>query len=417
MDLKYLRDIAVYIVTALISVLIIAYIIIQLVGGFGTGVDTVAAVYVTERSLNSLDAYIIRHETVLYAKTAGSVSYNYADGEKVSASSVVAKVFGGGDVRDDIIALDRRIKLLESSDIDGDIAVADATTIDERIAELYITIEDKVAAGDFDYAVRKRDELLTLLNKRRIIVKAVTDYKELIASLQAKKELLTSSLVGVPEEIVTPYAGYFYDTVDGYESAFSAIDIDTMTMTDYNTLTNSTAADIGALTGSGYAIGKIATDYAWYTACRTTYEELHNYVLNKAYTIIYPYSGDREISATLYRTITEPNSDRVILIFKNGIIDSSFNFLRRQTVEIVHSSYSGYRIPISAARVVDGVKGVYILNGSVVAFREIVPLFENNGYLIVEAKDPSDPDQSNRLGLYDIVITEGGDFYDGQIIE
>ena len=57
-----------------------------------------------------------------------------------------------------------------------------------------------------------------------------------------------------------------------------------------------------------------------------------------------------------------------------------------------------------------------ILKGSVVHFREIEPIFEKNGYIIAEEKDISNPDHANRLGLYEMIITKGKDYYDGQIL-
>jgi hypothetical protein len=164
-------------------------------------------------------------------------------------------------------------------------------------------------------------------------------------------------------------------------------------------------------------VGKIADSYIWYTACEIDYNTLHNFTSGNNYDVIYPYSDDKEIKSTLYRVITEPNSDRVILIFKNSTLTENFNFLRRQTVEIVQSSYSGYRVPVTAFRIVNGVKGVFVLSGSVIKFREIEPLFEKNGYLIVSEKDLTKSEQKNRLGLYEMIITKGGDYYDGQIVK
>jgi hypothetical protein len=193
--------------------------------------------------------------------------------------------------------------------------------------------------------------------------------------------------------------------------------VDTITITDYLKMIETKPLDTATAGLQGYAVGKIADSYNWYIACEIDNNTLHNFTSGKSYDVIYPYSNDKEIKSTLYRIITEPNSERVILIFKCGTVTDSFNFLRRQTVEIVQSSYSGYRVPISAVRIVNGVKGVFILSGSVIRFREIEPLFEKNGYLIVTEKDLTSPEQKNRLGLYEMIITKGGNYYDGQIVK
>lgn len=417
MDLKYLKNIIIYVITAVVSLFVIAYIIVQLFSGFGLTVETTAAMYVTEREFITLDAYIIRHEQVLYSKTGGSVNYNFGNGSKVGIDAVVAAVYNGGDIRKEIIGIDKKINLLEKSNIAGGVAVADIASIDERINRLYTLIRKKAEEGDLDYALRKKDELLTLLNRRQIIVKTVSGFNDKIELLKNSKVSITSGLEGPAENITTNVSGYFYNTVDGYETAFSAVDVDTMTIADYLNMIETRPFDTATAGAQGYAVGKIADSYIWYIACEIDYNTLHNFTSGNSYDVIYPYSGDKEIKSTLYRVITEPNSDRVILVFKSGTITESFNFLRRQTVEIVQSSYSGYRVPITAVRIVNGVKGVFVLSGSVIKFRKIEPLFEKNGYLIVSEKDATNSEQKNRLGLYEMIITKGRDYYDGQIIK
>ena len=210
--------------------------------------------------------------------------------------------------------------------------------------------------------------------------------------------------------------GYFYTEADGYEEAFSEIDIDTFTIQGYRNLAQKQPDMSSGNNEKGELIGKIVKSYAWYIVCEIPFSESHSYVNGKNYTIIYPYNGDKELQATLYRTITEPGSDRAVLVFKNGMIVDGFNFLRSQSIELVNNSYSGYRVPISAVRIVNGEKGVFVLNGSVVKFRTINPLFEKNGYIIVEPRDLTNPDHQTRLNIGENVIVGGGEYYDGQLV-
>ena len=117
MDLKYLKNIVIYIISAAVSLFVIIYIIIQLFSGFGVKIDSTAAVYVTEREFITLDAYIIRSERVLYSQTKGSVNYNYENGSKVSKGTVVASVYSGGDIRKEIAEIERL--MLENSNLAG----------------------------------------------------------------------------------------------------------------------------------------------------------------------------------------------------------------------------------------------------------------------------------------------------------
>ena len=79
MDTKYLKKVAVYIITAAASLLFIAYIIYHLWSEYNTEVTTVPAEYVTMEQSITVDAYILRDETVLYADTEGTVDYAFVD--------------------------------------------------------------------------------------------------------------------------------------------------------------------------------------------------------------------------------------------------------------------------------------------------------------------------------------------------
>jgi len=134
--------------------------------------------------------------------------------------------------------------------------------------------------------------------------------------------------------------------------------------------------------------------------------------------VVFPYSGDVELTMTLERVLSQSEDERVVLFFSSGSVTDGFNFLRRQTVEIVSAEYEGYRVPVSAVRVVNGRQGVYTLNGNVISFKEITPLAEFNGSFIVEAQDPqNDPLYYQKLALYDLIVTKGKDLYDGKIVD
>ena len=68
-------------------------------------------------------------------------------------------------------------------------------------------------------------------------------------------------------------------------------------------------------------------------------------------------------------------------------------------------------------RIVDGVEGVYILNGNTVEFKRANKIYENDGYYVISLKDvDADSDDENikkfsYLNMYDAVINKGKDLY------
>ena len=130
----------------------------------------------------------------------------------------------------------------------------------------------------------------------------------------------------------------------------------------------------------------------------------------------FPYNNGNRITRNLERIITEPDSDDCVLILSSNYATSDMNYLRTQAVELIVRSYTGYRVPVASVRMVDGVQGVYVLTGSLVEYRRIVPLYEADGYFICEPKNPRDESQYDRLNLHDLIINKGRDLYAGKII-
>ena len=108
MDLKYLKKIGIYIVSAIISLLLIAYILYHFIGSFSKEVEYTPAVVFTQNETVALDIYIMRSEQVLYSASPGEVSRIYEDGTKVAVNTVVANIYGGGtsSISSSIMALD-----------------------------------------------------------------------------------------------------------------------------------------------------------------------------------------------------------------------------------------------------------------------------------------------------------------------
>ncbi len=420
MDLKYLKKIGIYILSAIFSILLISYILYHLISSFGKEVAYEPAVVITQNETLALDVYIMRSERVLYSASPGEISRIYADGTKVATGTAVANIYGGGtsSISSSIMALDNKIAILEDSNMGEGITVYDTAAIDSRIDELYYTILDKTANGDLEYALRKKDELLTQLNKRQIIVNKVTSYDDRILSLENQKMSLTSQLDSITATVKSTGSGYFYGTVDGYENIFSSSRVDDMTIADFDEMITS-QPDSSLTDGtSGESVGKLVTDFTWYAACKVQKDLLRYFAEGRSYRIVFPFSSDTELTMKLYRVISQTDRDDVVLVFSCGQLPENFNFLRMQSVYLVKESYTGYKVPVSALRMVDGDQGVYILDGNVVRFRKVTPLYENDGYLIVAEQDIlKDEDYASKLGLYDMIITEGRGMYEGKIID
>lgn len=406
-----------YLLSIVLSVVVIVYLGYHFLSGFGNELTTEHALQITENDVTEFDAYIFRNETVVYSNGSGGVGYSFSDGTKINTGAVIANIYGSSAdstdaVRDEIIALDREIELLIESNFTDGLAMSDTQTIDSRIDNYYMTIRKSAEQGVYTSLPKRRDELLTLLNKRQVITGRVTGFDDVIEDLKSAREYLTAGLDSVSETVTAPATGFFYSSLDGYESIFTADAISAMTVEQFDEMMRTEPESYPA-----NAIGKIATDFRWYIIIETDREELRFYNEGHNYQVIFPYNNDTKLTMNLSDIVAPDGGQRVLLIFTSHEIPEDFSFKRMQTVEIVRSSYTGYKVPISAVRLVDEKMGVYILIGTTVDFRYIDIILECDGYYIVAPRDPqNDPDYASKLGLYDVIITAGRNLYVGKII-
>ena len=417
MDTAFLKQVGRYVLTAILSLLVIFYLLYHLFNGFNVEIETEPAFLTTQHETLTLDAYVIRNETVLYAKTGGGVNYAFEDGEKVSKNAKIADVYsdeGGRTLTAEIIEIDNKIAVLENSNEEKNNPSSDTQIIDSRINELYYSIREKIEQGDLEYALRKKNELLTLLNKRQIVVQAVESFDDKIVSYRNERNAVASQMSDISETLYADRSGYFYTTVDGYESIFTVEAAESLTLESFDRMVSSEPSS-----GSGNAVGKIVTDYNWYIVCEITKEQNRFFSEGSSYRVIFPYSASEEISMKLQRIVSPTDSDRILLLFQTGTLPEGFNYLRKQEIEVVQSEYTGYKVPLSSVRMVDGVQGVYILVGNVVKFKTVEPLLEQNDYYIVKEQPTwmEDENYQIKLGLYDLIITKGTGLYDGKIVD
>lgn len=418
MDKKYLKQVGTTLLTVLVCVGVIAYLCYHMFGGGTTGVQVVPAENATVEEKNEYTAYILRSENVVRAPSSGGVSYRYGNGERVAKGAALARYYSGDD-RDDVqnklVEYDSKISILTRSGSDDGTGFVGTTVIDKEIGDLYSKIMNATVNGDIDFALQQQDELNILLNRRKVLVGTVDGYEEQVEEYSALEEELIASLGSYFTEILASEAGYFYSGVDGYEKVFDPENIDSMTVDDFDAMIS---ADPDTDISGGYPIGKLVTDFKWYVLFEIDVEDMKKYTVGYTYDLVFPYNSDEQVSMALERMITPTEGGRCVLVFSASEAPRNFNYLRSQSVQIIERSYTGYRVPSGAVRVVDGVRGVYVLDGSVVRFRRIHPLTEVDGYIIVEKQDTMDEESVNYdLGYCQLIITEGKDLYDGKIVE
>lgn len=378
----------------------------------------------------SVDALIVREETVINNSVAGGVEYYMVnDGDKVAVGSVVAKVFA--DETDalfynKVMEIDEKIAVLQSLNTPYDNVTADSA-IDGQIYLNISSLLNSVNEGNFKERDSAAESLVYSINQRQRIVGTVTDFNSQIQTLQQERAKYTNAGSDYIAEIKAPKAGYFVAHVDGYEDVF-----------DYKNVTSLTVEDLSKIyvpeVIGDNSVGKIVSGLDWYIVCKLTADEALSLSHSESYPkIIFSSSSEEPVPVDLVALNQASKQSEAVAIFKCNYMNSSLSNLRNEPVRIVINSFEGVRISKDAlhddyVEVVNGdgeptgetarVQGVYILHGSELMFREVSVIFAGSDFVIVDINPDSAILKSDKtIIINDEVVIEGEDLYDGKIIK
>ena len=415
MDKEYLKRVGTYAAFAALSILAIVYVVYHIINSFSNDIIFEEAQYIISDEKITADGYIFRDETILYTPHDGILNSYYSEGEHVKAHSAVASVYPGSssDARDALYEIDKKIKLLEKSNVTLGAEAYDTKYIDKQISMMYYLICEKVSFGDFEYASEKTEELLVLLNKREIITNKRLNFNNEIAVYESKKQLLGGGDSSPSEVIKTKESGYYYSSTDGYETAFTTATLENITLEAFKTLSKSSPVVYGE--DGQYCAGKIVSNHDWYIVMTADKMPSSEFTEGEKYGIYFPYEAGITIEFTLERTVSTPNDEEALLIFKTNTVPSDFSFDRRQKTEVVYKSAEGIRIPSSALHLQNGQPGVYILDENVVRFIKTDIIYEGDGYYISQT-EYGEEDTERRLAEHDRIIIGGKELYDGKTV-
>ncbi len=440
MDREYLKRVLTYVIVSAVAIGIMIYVGYHMVRGFTSEVEAEPTYLDTFDEVASFEAYILRREHVVRAGADGIVNYLVRDGEKVAIGDSLADICRSGSttVRERISEIDETIKELEKIDSGAaHSSTSDAVNIEAGIREILYSLSGSVSDNDIGAAISEAGRMKAELNRHAIVTGKLEGFSDRIEELREERRALSAKLTDVAKTVMSDESAYFYYDVDGYESAFSFDDIDALTLDEIYAMTEAQPTSPGS-----DAIGKLVTDYMWYIAVPTDRASTVYFTEGEQYDVNFG-SADTKLPMTL-RSVKAETSDagRAALIFECSVLPDDFEFTRMQPVSVTVRSYTGYRVPLSAVRVVnyggEDVTGVYILYGSVVYFRRVEIVLSQDGYALCdseagvpEAGDDYDPfegqdtrpppetsaaDSVPYLSLYDMVITSARGLYDGKIV-
>ena len=421
----------------------VGYQILHLVNPPNT-YETVLSATVEEKV--KADGVVIFSETIIPG--TGDMGYLVEDGARVSAGSVVAEVYtnsGQSALRASLTSLNEQIELLQRAENVSSTQVD--SMIQERTTALYDLLDaaDRGSPADMDAG---REEYLLAQNKILVVTGEASDFAAQIAALQAQAAQLQSQL-GTPAQITAPVTGYFVRSASTRQLTQPASTILAM---DAAALQSSLEAGLDApLTGCA---GKMVSGFSWTYCGVCTAEEAQKLLradgtpLTGTVHIRFPGQTDQALPARLTEVTVDEASGLARFVLTCDSVTGEVLRLGQAEAEVIVSETTGLRVPAAAVHYVletpeaaseasgasgasslpagsagageNYIPGVYVKFGNLARFCRIDPvdsshpLVTDGDYIIVP---PKGTDGSvSEVRLYDQVIVEGQNLYDGKLL-
>lgn len=357
------------------------------------------------------EGVFLRDETVVYSPGSGVLDYEHSDDSKVGKSSVIARRYRSeADIerRRKIEEINEQIDVLTDAQKLAGTDNNQLENISSQINERHSTIIGSLIDGDYASAQAQETAILGVLSKREISRGDVSSYEGRIAALRSRASQLEAMLSGDVTEIYADGTGYFVSNVDGYEGRLSMADSETITADEIDSIVDK--PNLGTSSG---AVGKLIADYRWRVAAVINSDQLFGCYEGSTVTLRVR-SDPTPIEAEIVSITDTGRNDRTsVYVFECDTLTSSVVSGRTAQFKYIINSYGGLRVSRSALRFNDDQeRGVFVVVGGKLVFKKINVEYWGDDYLICTQEDDSD-----YLKLYDRIVTEGKDLYEGKVVE
>lgn len=376
-------------------------------------------------------AFIVRDEVPIENTSHGTLVYSVSNGDRVRKDSPVATAYQSEQDAINIQKIediDSKIAYLESlSDSNTSVNVG-VDSVNEQLDEQMISMLDSINKDNFSALEKNESDLLSLIYRKQIITGENGSFEDIIKKLTEEKNQLKQSTSSSLGAVNSPSAGYFVHNLDGYENAFSVDDLDRITYDDFKNVEPKSVED------TDY-VGKVIESVSWYIVCPITKDDQtmlsHN---NGDIYVNIPMASSEDMRAKIVYTNENDDDDHIMLVLSCNDMNSSLCEIRNESVDIKVNSYEGLKISKKALHddvctrttydengnesvVEEKAQGVYVEFGNELKFKPVYLIYSDEDYVICNENPTGDMiyDQST-VALYDKVVVEGSDLYDGKLL-
>ncbi len=352
--------------------------------------------------------FVVRDENFITNDVKGTTVSFAENGERVARGDTVSMVFASSDDAVSylkITEIEKNIEHYEQLAGQANLQSLNINTLDEKIDNELVDYLECCDSDNYQGAIEYANTYRDSLTGKQIATGEELDFTQQLADLKNELAVL-QSIKYTYTQVKSDTSGYFISGADGYEKIIDYTKIDELSAEKVEKALKSKPAAV-----SEDVIGRVVESFRWYIVCSVDTDDTVNLSYNKAVYVNFPYNGIEKLPVKLYK-IGDRSGEKTMLILSCDLMNENLSALRIENLQIITEEYEGYKIPNSAIRTVDGVKGVYVVRGNLLGFRKIHIVHSTDTYTLVNNPDG----ESDYIKLYDKVVTKGVELYDNKLV-
>ncbi|MBR5976398.1 MAG: hypothetical protein IK046_01135 [Clostridia bacterium] len=394
-----------------LSVLLIVYIVYQAYMIIHNPVGTELAYEFTVEDKLTADVFVARDETYVINRQKGTVIAAVENGSRVSKGEEVAHIFSETEAADTYLKLrelEQEIDRYERLAKQSDNYLFNVRDLENYIDEETIDLVTLISERNFSRLDEQVNDFRNKVVTKQISTGSAIDFGSKLAALKAQYETLSKENIK-HRNVVASESGYYINGADGYENIVDCKEIKNITTDEVRA---ALAAEPKAVPED--AVGRIVKEFNWYLITVVESKQVSGLKTGRSITVNLPYSSISSIDAKVYAMSENRDTGEIALVLSCNLMNPDVASLRHEAAEIVIASHTGLKIPTSALRVNDdGDKGVYVLSGNIAKFKKVNIIYSEKDFVLSKAEEGQD----GYVRLYDNIITEGKDLYDGKVVK
>ncbi len=359
------------------------------------------------------DGFIFKDQTVIKAPKDGYLECAVDEAGRVNKNGVVAYIYDNevdATAKNRVAEIDEKIEAIQEDNRNISATENDAVRLEQDVLKAVSGLSVSVRDGNMKEINDARKTLDGVVESKRKISGDDPSGEDALKALQDEKDKLESKNDMNKTEVASSAAGSFTALTDGLESVLDDEKLENITQGYIEDIEiEEKEGSTGIKVKQGEAIGKIVDTYSWYFAAIIDKDTANTMKKGDAVQMKFLDSSDNTIDGNVYNITDEKGGRAVVVIKSSAYVDNLYS-MSSAKVEVVRKSYEGIKIPAKSVRVKDGRKGVYVLSGKTAKFRDAKVYYIGEEWAVISREE------KNGIKLYDEVVVNGSNIYEGKVV-